>query len=149
MRKILVTGSAGFIGMHLCLALQQRGDYVLGYDHFNPYYSVSLKRAREELLKKSKITTIDADICDSATFRKCLEEHGITHVVHLAAQAGVRYSLENPQAYLHSNVCGFVQILEELKKRPHIPLIYASSSSIPDLIPNRSEGSDPVSFPSS
>src|SRR5580692_10482366 len=114
-KKILVTGSAGFIGFHLCMALHNRGDHVIGYDNFNTYYSTKLKQARSMQLESKGITTLNADINDAATFRKCLEENEITHVVHLAAQAGVRYSLENPHAYVQSNLTGFVQILEALK----------------------------------
>lgn len=130
MKKILVTGSAGFIGFHLCLALKKRGDGVVGYDNFNTYYSPELKKARASLLDQNGIKTLLADICDPTALRNCIDEHQITHVVHLAAQAGVRYSLENPDAYVQSNLNGFVQVLEALKPRPYIPLIYASSSSV-------------------
>lgn len=129
-KKILVTGSAGFIGSHLCLALKNRGDHVVGYDNFNAYYSTDLKKARAAQLEKKKISTLNADINDALTLKKCLEENEINHVVHLAAQAGVRYSFENPNAYVHSNLTGFVQLLEVLKTMPHIRLIYASSSSV-------------------
>ncbi len=130
MKKILVTGSAGFIGFHLCQALKQRGDAVFGYDNFNTYYSPELKQARTALLEQNGIKTLHADICDSATLQQCIDAHQITHVVHLAAQAGVRYSLENPDAYVQSNLSGFVHVLEALKTRSHISLIYASSSSV-------------------
>jgi UDP-glucuronate 4-epimerase len=129
-KKILVTGSAGFIGFHLCCALKRRGDLVIGYDNFNTYYSVELKKARALQLEQVGIPTLHADICDTHTLRKCLDENAITHVVHLAAQAGVRYSLENPDSYVKSNLNGFVQILEALRAKPDIPLIYASSSSV-------------------
>ena len=129
-KKILVTGAAGFIGFHLCRALSARGDRVVGYDNFNPYYSPQLKAARAQLLKQDNVPLIHADLCDPTSLEQALSEHSITHLVHLAAQAGVRYSLENPQAYVQSNLNGFVQVLEALKMRPHIPLIYASSSSV-------------------
>ncbi len=129
-KKILVTGSAGFIGFHLALALHQRGDEVFGYDNFNDYYDVELKKARARILEQNGISTLHADICDSAALKKCLEEQQITHVVHLAAQAGVRYSLKNPDAYIQSNLTGFVRVLEAMKEHPEIPLIFASSSSV-------------------
>lgn len=129
-KKILVTGSAGFIGFHLSLALQKRGDAVFGYDNFNDYYDVELKKARARILEQSGISTIEADICDSAALKNYLEENQVTHVVHLAAQAGVRYSLKNPDAYVQSNLTGFVRVLEALKERPEIPFIFASSSSV-------------------
>jgi UDP-glucuronate 4-epimerase len=129
-KKILVTGAAGFIGFHLCRALSARGDRVIGFDNFNPYYSPQLKIARAQLLSKEDISIIHADLCDPTVLEQLLDTHQITHCVHLAAQAGVRYSLENPQAYVHSNLNGFVHVLEALKTRPHIPLIYASSSSV-------------------
>lgn len=130
MKKILVTGSAGFIGFHLALALNKRGDLVIGYDNFNAYYSQELKKARSALLEQQGIATVHADICDAEALGKAIDDHQITHFVHLAAQAGVRYSLKNPDAYVQSNLNGFVQVLEALKARPHIPLIYASSSSV-------------------
>ncbi len=130
MKKILVTGSAGFIGFHLCRALKKRGDVVVGYDNFNTYYSPGLKKARTMLLDQDGIETLRADTCDSATLQQCIDAYEITHVAHLAAQAGVRYSLENPDAYVQSNLTGFVQVLEALKTRPHTSLIYASSSSV-------------------
>ena len=149
-KKILVTGSAGFIGFHLCQALKNRGDHVIGYDNFNAYYSVDLKKARALQLEKREIPTVHADICDRETFQRCIEENGITHVVHLAAQAGVRYSLENPNVYVQSNLNGFVQILEILKTKPDIPFIYASSSSVYGL--NRKvpfSETDPTDLPAS
>ncbi|MBS0651061.1 MAG: GDP-mannose 4,6-dehydratase, partial [Verrucomicrobia bacterium] len=110
MKKILVTGSAGFIGFHLALALKKRGDLVVGYDNFNAYYSQELKKARSALLEQQGIATVHADICDAEALRKAIDDHQITHFVHLAAQAGVRYSLKNPDAYVQSNLNGFVQV---------------------------------------
>ncbi len=130
MKRIFITGISGFIGMHLALALKQRGDEVIGCDNFNSYYDVGLKRAREKILQSAGIPTLSCDIADKALIEKTLDACGITHFVHLAAQAGVRYSLTHPDAYVHSNLHGFVQVLEALRSRPHIPLTYASSSSV-------------------
>jgi UDP-glucuronate 4-epimerase len=129
-KKILVTGSAGFIGFHAAQALKKRGDFVIGCDHFNNYYDPSLKRARASLLEQQGIETIDVDICHMPTITALIEKHEITHLLHLAAQAGVRYSLQHPESYIHSNLNGFIQILETLKQFSHIKLIYASSSSV-------------------
>ncbi|MES2121686.1 MAG: NAD-dependent epimerase/dehydratase family protein [Chlamydiota bacterium] len=130
MKRIFITGISGFIGMHLALALKQRGDEVIGCDNFNSYYDVRLKHAREKILQAAGIPTLSCDIADKALIEKTLDAYGITHFVHLAAQAGVRYSLTHPDAYVHSNLHGFVQVLEALRSRPHIPLTYASSSSV-------------------
>ncbi|MBJ7448999.1 MAG: NAD-dependent epimerase/dehydratase family protein [Parachlamydiales bacterium] len=129
-KVLLVTGCAGFIGMHAALYAKRRGDKVIGLDHFNDYYAIKLKRDREKILKDNGIDVIDCDVCDQKKLEQIIEEHKITHFLHLAAQAGVRYSLENPNAYLHSNVNGFTSVLEAIRKFPHIPLIYASSSSV-------------------
>src|SRR5581483_6179873 len=111
MKRVFITGIAGFIGFHLGLALKRRGDVVLGCDNFNAYYDPSLKKERARLLTLEGITIF--------------ENHKITHFVHLAAQAGVRYSLKHPESYVHSNLSGFVQILEALRRFPHIKLVYA------------------------
>lgn len=129
-KKILVTGAAGFIGFHLALKLKARGDFVVGFDNFNDYYSIQLKRDRAEILKKQEIPVIEGDICSRESLLQLIQEHEITHIAHLAAQAGVRYSLQNPQAYVKSNLEGFVNILEVCKQNPAIKLIYASSSSV-------------------
>lgn len=129
-KRILVTGSAGFIGFHTALALKKRGDAVLGIDNFNDYYSPELKKARAKILLKEGIETLDKDICDESFLESLFSNHSFDGVIHLAAQAGVRYSLENPNAYLKSNLHGFLSLLEALKKRPHIKLVYASSSSV-------------------
>jgi UDP-glucuronate 4-epimerase len=128
-KKILVTGAAGFIGYHLSRELHERGDTVVGLDNFNDYYTPQLKRAREIQLKKKGIQLIEGDICDTATLNRLIEENRITHIAHLAAQAGVRYSLINPQAYTRSNVDGFLNILEACRKY-QLKLTYASSSSV-------------------
>lgn len=129
-KRVLVTGAAGFIGYHLSLALKKRGDWVVGYDNFNDYYSVELKEQRAQFLKDQGIECLKADICDLKALRETIAKHRITHIAHLAAQAGVRYSLENPQAYISSNISGFVNILEVCRENPEIKLIYASSSSV-------------------
>jgi len=129
MKKIFITGAAGFIGFHLCLHLKQRGDFVIGIDNFNPYYSVELKNKRTKILKENNIDVINADINDKNTIDKILQQD-ITHVVNLAAQAGVRYSFENPSSYVNSNLVGFVSLLEVLKNYKNIKLVFASSSSV-------------------
>ena len=130
MKRIFITGIAGFIGFHLALALKKRGDYVYGCDHFNAYYDPTLKREREKLLAGEGIFVTDCDIADKELIQQQLACHRITHVVHLAAQAGVRHSLTHPESYVHSNLNGFVQILEALRSFPGVKLIYASSSSV-------------------
>jgi len=129
-KRILVTGSAGFIGFHLSNALKKRGDFVIGYDNFNDYYSEQLKESRSEILQKSDIKICKGDLCDLKLLKKITTENGITHIVHLAAQAGVRYSLQNPQSYVKSNIEGFLNILEICRETPTIKLTYASSSSV-------------------
>lgn len=129
-KNIFLTGAAGFIGFHLALQLALRGDKVLGYDNFNDYYSPQLKRRRAQELQKVGVYIIEGDICDAATLNASIKKHQTTHLVHLAAQAGVRYSLINPQAYVKTNVEGFVNILEACRNNPSIKLAYASSSSV-------------------
>ncbi len=129
-KHVLVTGAAGFIGFHLARFLHQRGDLVIGFDNFNDYYSPELKRGRERELQKLEIELVQGDICNGKMLQATIDFNKITHVVHLAAQAGVRYSLTNPQAYVKSNVEGFVQVLEACRKHPDMRLIYASSSSV-------------------
>lgn len=128
--RILITGCAGFIGFHAAQALLQRGDFIIGYDDFNPYYDPALKQARAERLRLLGILIVEADICEQYKLEELLAQHQITHVLHLGAQAGVRYSLSHPEAYVHSNLIGFIRLLEAIKKFPHVPLIYASSSSV-------------------
>lgn len=127
MKNILVTGAAGFIGYHLCKALKKQGHTPIGIDNFNDYYDVSLKKQRSSNLD---ILLYNADILDKKRLKKIIETHDITHVIHLAAQAGVRYSFSNPDAYIDSNLIGFINILEVLKSKPSIKFIFASSSSI-------------------
>lgn len=130
MQQILVTGAAGFIGFHLALRLHQNGSKVIGLDNFNDYYNPLLKKDRAQILVKQDIPIFSGDLCDPQFLQELVEQHQITHIVHLAAQAGVRYSLINPQAYVKSNIEGFVNILEICRSFPTIKLIYASSSSV-------------------
>lgn len=123
--SILVTGSAGFIGHFVIQELQRRNISVVGVDNFNEYYSVHLKRARANQTG----VVYNTDVCNKKSIQSVIKKHEITHVIHLAAQAGVRYSIEHPQAYVKSNVECFVQLLEVLKST-NIPLVYASSSSV-------------------
>lgn len=130
MKHVLITGAAGFIGFHLAKYLKDRGDRVIGLDNFNSYYSVSLKRARAQELKKDGVTIHESDLSDIKNLKKLVKENGITHFIHLAAQAGVRYSLENPQAYIKSNIEGFLNVLETCRETEGLKLVYASSSSV-------------------
>lgn len=129
-KTIFITGAAGFIGYHAALYFHSRGDRVIGYDNFNAYYNPELKRERTTLLKDKGIDVIKGDITHFEELRKSIEKSQTTHLLHLAAQAGVRYSLTNPKAYLESNIDGFLNILECVRLFPQIPLIYASSSSV-------------------
>ncbi len=129
-KKILITGAAGFIGYHLADYLGHRGDSVIGYDNLNTYYDPQLKLARVANLKKQGIEVIEGDINDVPKLKELIEKKSPTHLVHLAAQAGVRYSITHPEAYVKTNLQGFVNILELCRYHPHIKLIYASSSSV-------------------
>lgn len=129
-RKILITGAAGFIGFHLAKYLSQQGDTVLGVDNFNSYYDPSLKEKRSYELSKEGINVIKADIAEEGVLKKITQEFNPDHLVHLAAQAGVRYSTECPQAYIKANIEGFLNVLETCRSLPHIYLTYASSSSV-------------------
>lgn len=129
-KRIFITGIAGFIGFHLALFLKERGDLVSGCDNFNSYYDPALKRARAALLKEKGIPVLESDICDSARLEEVVKRENCTHFVHLAAQAGVRYSLKHPEQYVRSNLDGFVQVIELVRKYPLMKFIYASSSSV-------------------
>lgn len=128
---VLVTGAAGFVGSHVSLALKKRGDGLVGIDNFNDYYEVSLKRARQEMLLRQGIFVIEDDINDAALWSHLLEMVRFTHVMHLAAQAGVRYAMQNPMSYVHSNIAGLVTLFEACKNaNPQPAVVWASSSSV-------------------
>jgi len=129
--KLLVTGAAGFIGMHSCLRLLERGHEVLGIDNLNAYYDPALKRARlEQLRPLPKFSFEKLDIADEGAMSALFGAGSFDAVLHLAAQVGVRYSLENPMAYVSSNVAGFLNVLEGCRKARVPQLCYASSSSV-------------------
>lgn len=129
--KILVTGAAGFIGMHVAKLLLERGDTVLGVDNINDYYDPRLKWARLGQLKSFvNFRFVQVDIADAAAMERLFEAERFDRVVNLAAQAGVRYSLKNPQAYIQSNLVGFGNILEGCRNTGVAHLVYASSSSV-------------------
>ena len=129
--KILVTGTAGFIGNHLALKLLERGDEVIGIDNLNDYYDVNLKLARLDRIKDhANFTDVRADISDRETMEQLFKQHQPQRVVNLAAQAGVRYSIENPHAYIESNIVGYLNILEGCRHNNVEHLVYASSSSV-------------------
>ena len=129
--KILVTGAAGFIGMHVSQLLLARGDQVVGLDNFNDYYDPSLKEARHaRLATHPGFRMVRMDIADREGMARLFAEERFDRVVHLAAQAGVRYSLQNPHAYIDSNLVGFTNILEGCRHHGVAHLVYASSSSV-------------------
>merc|ERR1712050_775921 len=128
---VLVTGTGGFVGYHVAMFLKQRGDGVLGLDNFNSYYPVSLKRARAASLEAAGVVTLDADLNDKETLRRAFDLCNFTHVLNLAAQAGVRYATKDPDSYVASNVAGFTTLLEVVKNTTPMPrVVYASSSSV-------------------
>jgi len=129
--KILVTGSAGFIGSTLALRLLERGDEVVGFDNLNDYYDVNLKRARLARLQVYPgFTEVRASLEDRTMLTKTFVHHRPQRVVNLAAQAGVRYSIQNPHAYVDSNLVGFVNVLEACRHHEVEHLVYASTSSV-------------------
>ena len=129
--KVLVTGAAGFIGAFLCKKLLETTDYqIVGVDNLNDYYDVSLKEARLNMLQNKNFVFIKGDISDKAFLDKLFKEHQFDIVVNLAAQAGVRYSIDHPDIYIQSNIIGFYNILEECRYHPVKHLVYASSSSV-------------------
>lgn len=136
--KILVTGSAGFIGFYVTQALLKSNHEVVGIDNLNDYYDVDLKQARlhvlNQLCKELKLENnyqfLQMDIANRAQVEEIFKEHQFDRVIHLAAQAGVRYSIENPHAYVDSNLVGFVNVLEGCRQQKAAHLIYASSSSV-------------------
>jgi UDP-glucuronate 4-epimerase len=129
--RVMVTGAAGFIGSHLSERLLARGDEVLGYDNLNAYYDPRLKEARlAKLLPQAGFSFVRASLEDRTALGAAFDDFKPQRVVNLAAQAGVRYSLENPQAYIDSNIVGFLNILEACRYRGIEHLVYASSSSV-------------------
>lgn len=127
--KVLLTGSAGFIGFHTAKFLLARGDEVIGLDNFNPYYDPKLKEDRNaQLIKEKKFTLIRGDICDRKTVAKAMK--GCDRVSHLAALAGVRYAFDHPDEYIATNIQGFFNVLDEVRVQKIPGLIYASSSSV-------------------
>jgi UDP-glucuronate 4-epimerase len=129
--KILVTGAAGFIGFHTARALLARGDAVVGVDNLNPYYDPGLKRDRLALLSRhANFSFEQAEIADRNAMQALFRRERFARVVHLAAQAGVRYSTENPHLYVQSNVTGFLHVLEGCRETEVMHLVYASTSSV-------------------
>jgi UDP-glucuronate 4-epimerase len=128
--KVLVTGAAGFIGMHCAKRLLARGDEVLGVDNLSPYYPVELKRDRLKVLAAKGFRFQELDIANGDSLHRLFEEARPDRVLHLAAQPGVRYSLINPAAYVQANLVGFANILECCRRYPPRHLVFASSSSV-------------------
>lgn len=151
-QAILVTGAAGFIGFHVARQLLAEGRPVVGLDNLNPYYDPALKQARLDLLRgDSRFAFVKADLADRAAIAALFARHRFTEVVHLGAQAGVRYSIEQPQAYADSNLAGFLNVLEGCRHNGCRHLVYASSSSVygantklPFAVKDRAD--HPVSF---
>lgn len=127
---ILVTGAAGFIGSHVCEYLLARGETVVGVDNLNDYYDVQLKHSRLKKINYDKFSFIEVDISNKDSIDEIFKKHKISKVVNLAAQAGVRYSIENPWSYLNSNLTGFLSIIEACRHNKIKHLVYASSSSV-------------------
>jgi UDP-glucuronate 4-epimerase len=129
--KVLVTGAAGFIGMHVALRLLMRGDHVVGIDNLSDYYDPSLKRARlDQLATHARFRFEKIDLVDLQALEHLFNEDRFDSVVHLAAQAGVRYSVTHPHTYAQSNLVGFLSVLEACRRHPVRQLVYASSSSV-------------------
>ena len=128
--KFLVTGAAGFIGFHTCKRLLEAGHKVVGLDNMNDYYDVNLKQARLDLLQSSLFSFHKVELADREGIARLFAEEKFNRVIHLAAQAGVRYSLENPHAYADSNLIGYLNILEGCRHHKVEHLLYASSSSV-------------------
>lgn len=149
-KTVLVTGAAGFIGCEVSLGLLAKGYRVVGIDNMNSYYQVSLKEDRLKRLENPNFSFVKMELSDNSAMMALFEREHFDGVVHLGAQAGVRYSLQNPQAYIDSNVTGFLNVLECCRKFPVAHLVYASSSSVygrNTKTPFSTE--DPVCMPSS
>ncbi|MDB5456898.1 MAG: NAD-dependent epimerase/dehydratase, partial [Caulobacter sp.] len=128
---VLVTGAAGFIGLHVAERLLARGETVVGVDVFNDYYDPALKAARAAQLEgRAGFTMVRMDIADASDLEELVAVSGATRIVHLAAQAGVRYSIDNPFAYQRSNLAGHLAVLEAARRNGIVHLVYASSSSV-------------------
>ncbi|WP_099467017.1 NAD-dependent epimerase [Konateibacter massiliensis] len=128
---VLITGAAGFIGFYLAKRLLAKGNAVIGFDNLNSYYDINLKKSRLEILEKYKgFQFIKGDLADKEALEAIFKDNKIDIVVNLAAQAGVRYSIENPEAYIQSNIVGFFNVLECCRYYPVKHLLYASSSSV-------------------
>jgi len=145
--RILLTGAAGFIGFHLANRLLQRGDTVFGLDNLNAYYDVALKQARLAVLKEApRFSFFHMDMADRRSMEALFAKERFDAIVNLAAQAGVRHSLEHPHDYVESNVTGFLNVLEGARRQKSAHLVYASTSSVygaSDHLPNREgDGTD-------
>ena len=129
--RVFLTGAAGFIGYHTAVRLIERGDEVIGFDNLNPYYDVSLKEARlARLIDREGFRFIKADLADRTTVEATFAAEKPERVIHLAAQAGVRYSLDHPHAYIEANITGFLHVLEGCRHHGVEHLVFASSSSV-------------------
>tara|TARA_Y100000768_G_scaffold363383_1_gene322979 strand:+ start:332 stop:1333 length:1002 start_codon:yes stop_codon:yes gene_type:complete len=128
--KILISGSAGFIGYHAAKKFTDLGHEVIGIDNLNDYYDVNLKKSRLKQISSDKFTFIKADFADENEIHKIFSDHAFDRILHLGAQAGVRHSISNPRDYIHSNLAGFINILEAARHANIPHLLYASSSSV-------------------
>lgn len=128
--KVLITGVAGFIGMHVARRLLERGDRVVGIDNFDPYYDVRLKRDRVASLGGGTISPLELDVADREAVERVFATEGVDAVLHLAAQAGVRHSLRDPHAYVRANLVGFHNVLDAARHAGVRHFVYASSSSV-------------------
>ena len=147
MDPVIVTGAAGFIGMHVVERLLERGETVIGVDVFNDYYDPALKAARGARLEgRDGFTMIRMDIAEAAAFEALVRDNGVKRIVHLAAQAGVRYSIENPFAYQRSNLAGHLSVLEAARRVEATHLVYASSSSVYGDRPQSLDGGEGAGF---
>lgn len=131
MKRYLVTGAAGFIGANVSAALLEAGHHVVGVDNLNDYYEPALKQHRlERCVAHPEFTFVEGDLADSGTVSDLFAAYHFEVVIHLAAQAGVRYSLENPNAYIHSNIIGFQHVIDACRATPPAHFVFASSSSV-------------------